>query len=57
VPVALCLIVTLAQAQCAISTPEQVDRLFTFIASLVVKEEGEDAKYVACITCPALSMR
>lgn len=45
------------QAQCIISTPEQVDRLFTFIAALVVKEEGEDSKcrfqtkYPQCFCC------
>jgi len=41
--VSISIVDSITKAQCAISTPEQVDRLFTFIASLVVKEEGEDA--------------
>ncbi len=40
---------SITKAQLAISTPEQVDRLFTFIAALVVKDESEDSRWVLLI--------
>ena len=41
--VSLSIVEAITKAQCVISTPEQVDRLFTFIAALVVKDKDEDA--------------
>ena len=41
--VSISIVDSITRVQCVISTPEQVDRLFTFIAALVVKEEGEEA--------------